>query len=232
MPEPTSQAAPQEPVTPASAEVPEFAPETPGSTQPEPQTDTKPITPELIRQLAREEATRIAQSQVAKGENRIQKLIQDKFSALDKTKETLGLTADQVAQAKQKIVAEAYSPEEEEPPTPQPTTPSPNADADQAIQFMNAQIKIAFDRVGTAVTKADPEFAELQKTINEAWLDPNGLTTIVLAAQSLANAKANRLRTNQQTAAGRVIGGGTPSSGQVQSTGSALDMYSEAYKKQ
>src|SRR5689334_22701689 len=104
MPEPTSQAAQPEPVTPAGAQVPEFAPETGSTPAAEPQTEQKPLTLEDYRKIAREEATRIAQSQVAKGESRIQKQIQEKFDALEKTKTTLKLSDDQVKQAKQDIV--------------------------------------------------------------------------------------------------------------------------------
>lgn len=203
MPTDNSQATPPELVTPTGVEVPETAAQE-ASTQPEPQTET-PLTPELVRQMAREEATRIAQSQVAKGENRIQKLIQEKFTALDKTKETLGLSPEQVTQAKQKIVTEAYSSTEEE--TQETTPPTSPANVEQAIQYMNAQITNVFDEVGTSVTKADPEFKDLQKVVDESWNDQKGLAKILLATQRAATAKAARLQRNSQGAAARVVGG-------------------------
>lgn len=230
MPEPTSQATPQEPVTPEGVQVPEFTPET-GSPQPEPQTE-KPPTLEDFRRIAREEATRVAQSQVAKGETRIRKEIQEKFAALDQTRSTLNLSDQQVAEARQKIVAEVYSStDEEEPPTEQPQ-PQVESDVDQAIQFMNAQIGIVFAEAGQSVTKTDPEFPDLQKAINAAWSDPNGLAKILTAAHKAAIAKTTRLQRTQQTAAGRVIGGGQPISGQVQpQVGSSLEVWEDAYKK-
>jgi len=230
MSEPTSQAAPQEPVTPESAQVPEFTPEATGSTPAEPQTEQKPLTLEDYRRIAREEATKISQSQVAKGESRIRKEIQAKFDALEQTRSTLQLSDDQVAQAKQKIVAEAYSSKDEEPPTEQQQT-DVETETDDPIHYMNTQLKIVFDNAGQLITRTDPEFGELQQTINQAWTDPNGLTTILLAANRLANAKATRLRAREHTAAGRVVGGGQPSSGQAPPASSAHDAWENAYKK-
>lgn len=205
MPEPISQAAPAELVTPTSAQVPETATE-PVSPQEEPPKEAPP-TLEDYRKIAREEATKIAQSQVAKGETRIQKMIQEKFKALDQTKDTLGLSAEQVTQAKQKIVTDVYASQEEEPPeTNQPT--SPVSDVDQAIQYMNAQIANVYTEVGTSVSKSDPEFKALQTTVDAAWNDPNGLVKILLAAQKAAEIKAARLQKNSQGAAARVVGGG------------------------
>lgn len=226
-----SQAAPQEPVTPSSAQGSE--PITPTQVNPptEPQTETPP-TLEDYRKIAREEATRIAQSQVAKGETRIQKLITDKFAALEQTKDTLGLSADQVAQAKQKIVTEAYSsPPSGEPPTTQAEPPA-SSDADQAIQFMNAQIANVFEEVGTSVIKSDPEFAEIQKVVDASWNDPKGLSKILLAANKAATTKAARLQSQQGTAAARITAGGQPSGGQAPRPTSAHSAWDQAYKKQ
>lgn len=232
MPEPISPAALPEPVTPTSVETPEITPSPEVSSQPEPQTET-PLTPEqvaAIEKIADQRAFRIAQSQVAKGENRIQKLIQDKFAALDQTKGALGLSDEQVAQARQKIVADVYSATEEPPTsTPPPTEPS----VDELIQFMNAQIKSVFDDIGTAVTKADPEFADLQKAVDASWNDPNGMTKIIRAADKAATAKAARLQKQNQNAAARVVGGGGPqSSGQAPQVKSAHDAWGQAYKKE
>jgi hypothetical protein len=232
MPEPTSQAAQPEPVTPEGAQVPEFTP-TQGGTQPqEPQKET-PLTTEqiaAIEKIADQRATRIAQSQVAKGETRIQRLIQDKFTALETTRGTLGLSEEQVAQAKQKIVTEAYS-STEEPPTAQAAPPA-SPDTDEAIQFMNAQIANVFDEVGTSITKSDPEFAELQKVIDASWSDPKGLTKILRAADKAATTKAARLQSQQQTAAARVTTGGQPGGQATQQPKSAHSAWENAYNKQ
>jgi len=231
MPDDISQAAPPELVTPSSAQVQETI--TPQVDPPkEPPTETPLLTPEqitAIEKIADQRAARIAQSQTAKSENRIQKLIQDKFAALEQTKGTLGLTDEQVAQAKQKIVTEAYTSPAEEPPTTQPPSPVPNAD--EAIQFMNAEIKNVFEEVGTSVTKADPEFADLQKVVDASWNDPRGLVKILRAADKAATTKATRLQNLNSHAAARVVGGGPQSSGQVQQAGNAHDAWSTAYEK-
>ena len=62
MPDVTPQAVPVELVAPQGTKVPESTPQ--GNTQPDLHKDV-PLTLETVRQLAREEATRIAQSQVA-----------------------------------------------------------------------------------------------------------------------------------------------------------------------
>jgi peptide deformylase len=205
MPDDISQAAPAEPVTPQATIVPE--PTQQPSAQPEQQTE-KPLTLEDYKKIARDEALKIAQSQVAKGENRIQKFIKDKFDALEQTKGALGLSDEQVAQARQKIVADAYSSKEEPAQPAAPTEPQAGSDVDEAISYMNAQIQATFGEVGTTVTKDDPEFKELQDKVNAAWNDPNGLAKILLAAQKAATTKAARLQAQQQTVAARVIGGG------------------------
>lgn len=207
MAEPISQAAPQEPVTPESVEAPEITP----SQEPQKQTEKptpaeeKPLTREQILQLVRTETGVVASKWLTKGENRIQKLIQEKFGALEQTKGALGLSDEQVTQAKQKIVTDAYS-STEEPQTEQPTSDTPTAD--EAIQYINAQIKDVFDEVGVTVTKSDPEFADLQKAVDASWNDPKGLVKILRAADKAATAKAARLQKQNQTAVARVVGGG------------------------
>lgn len=237
MPEDISQAVPPEPVAPSSTQVQETI--TPQVNPPiEPQTETPLLTPEqiaAIEKIADQRAARIAQSQSAKSENRIQKLIQEKFAALNATKDTLGLSDDQVKQAQQKIVTEAYaSPPAEGSETPATNQPETTAttDADQAISYMNAQIQNVFDEVGATVTKADPEFAELQKAVDAAWNDPKGLVKILRAADKAATTKAARLQASSKTAAARVVSGGQPSGGgQAQQPASAHDAWEVAYKE-
>ena len=229
MAEQTSPAASQEPVTQQDAITPEFTPGQ-GRPQPESQSEATPLTPEqiaVIERIADQRAAAIANSQVQRGEARIQKLIQEKFKALEATAPTLGLSKDQIDQAKQKIVTEAYGSSE----TTQTNQPAPSqADNDQAIQFMNAQIGIVFKEVGTSVTKSDPEFTALQRVIDESFTDEDGLAKILLAAQRAASTKAARLQTHTENAAGRVIGGGQPTGGQAPRPTSAHSAWSEAYK--
>lgn len=225
MPNEISQAAIEELVTPQAAQVPEQTPVV--SVQAEPQKE-ETINLETIQRVAREEATRIAQSQVAKGENRIQKLIQDKFAALEQTRETLGLSDEQVNQARQKIVVNAYSAVEET-NTNVPAQPSP--DVDRAIQYVNAEIGNVFAEVGTSVTKADPEFAVLQKAVNDSWNDQRGLVKILRAAEKAATAKAERTSKQQENAQARVVsGGGEATTGGVSEGATGRDLLSQAYK--
>jgi hypothetical protein len=230
MPEEISQAAQTGAVQPAGAQVPE--PTTAQvSTQTEPRTEEKPLTIDEMRRIAVEEATRIAQSQVAKGENRIEKRIQEQVAALKLNAGVLGLSEEQVTQAKQKIVTEAYT---AEPPQAGAPTSDPNAapDVERAIQFMNAEIGNVFAEVGTSVTSADPEFKELQGTIDRAWNDPKGLTKILLAASKAASAKAGRIASQQENAQARVVsGGGESTTGGVSSSASGRDLLSDAYSK-
>jgi len=199
MPDVNSQAALDGQVSPSSVPVPESTPA--GNTQTEPQKETAP-TLEEYRAIAREEALRAAQSQVAKGENRINQRIQEGFAALNLNKAVLGYSDEQVAQAKQKIINNAFTAEEA--PTSAPQAP----DADQAIRYMNAEIENVFAEVGTSATSADPEFKDLQAAIDQAWNDPRGLTKIIRAADKAATAKAGRIASQQKNASARVIGGG------------------------
>lgn len=200
MPDVNSQAAQVEQVIQPGAQVPESTPT--GNTQTEPQTESAP-TLEDYRKIAREEAVRAAQSQVAKGENRINLRIQEQFAALTLNKAALGLSDDQVAQAKEKIYRDVMFSAEE----PQ-TSASQTPDVDQAIRYMNAEIDNVFAEVGTSVTSADPEFKDLQKVIDTAWNDPRGLTKIIRAADKAATAKAGRIASQNGNAQARVIGGG------------------------
>ena len=227
MPEEISQAVSAELVTPQDTQVPESTPA--GNTQPEPQTEQKPLTLEDVQRVAREEATRIAQSQVAKGENRIEKRIQEQLAALNASKGVLGLSDQQIEQAKQKIVTEAYTTPEPQAGTPT-SEPGATPDVDQAIQYMNAEIENVFAEVGTSVTSADPEFKDLQAVIDAAWNDSKGLVKILRAADKAATAKAGRLQASRETAPARVVGGGPTSSGQVPAS-NAHDAWEQAYKK-
>jgi hypothetical protein len=226
MPNDNSQATPAGQVIPAGVSVPETtAPVV--SPQAEPQTEQKPLTLEDVRALAREEATRIAQSQVAKGENRINQRIQEKIAALNLNKDELGYSEEQLAQAKQKIINNAFTAEDVPPTSAPPLTP----DVDQAIQYLNAEIQNVFTEVGASVTPTDPEFAKLQATVDAAWNDPKGLTKILLAAQQAATLKAQRVTSQQSNAAARVTsGGGSPTPGNTTAS-SAHDLWENAYKK-
>lgn len=193
---------------------------------PQEPTQEQPLTVEDYRKIAREEASRIAQSQVAKGENRINQRIQEQFKALNVNREVLGLSDDQVTQAQQKIVTEAYSAEAK---GPEAQMPAP--EVDKAIQYMNDRIDEVFQVVGTSVESGDPEFPKLQKVIDDSWNDPQGLTKITLAAREFATEKAARVASQKDAASARVMSGGDAmTSGEV-TAASATDLWKNAYKK-
>lgn len=203
MPAENSQALPVEEV-----QVQETTPA--GETPVEPQTE-KPLTLEDVRKLMRDEITPIIQSQVAKGENRIEKRIQERFAALEENKSTLKLTDDQVAEAKRAIISEeqmnAYSPAQS--PTGEAAAPAPELELEQMERFVANQIEATFQEVGVRVT---PDDVDEFKTINAAWNDPNGsLAKTLIAVTKAAEAKAARLALQKQNAAARVVSGGAES---------------------
>ena len=198
MPDVISQAAPEEEITP----------EAEGTEQeeaPVPQTE-KPLTAEDYRQIAREEAMRIAQSQVAKGENRINQQIAERFAALEVNKSVLKLTDEQVQAAQDQIIREeqvnAYAPKEAQANGPQA---SPNEIVNRQVEFVYSQIGATFEEVGTAVTPNDAEW----KTIESALNDPKGsLARTLRATNQAAEAKAARVAAQQKKAPARVTSTG------------------------
>lgn len=202
-----SQAA-DEPITQA-AEVQETTTDE-VSPQSEPQKE-KPLTAEEYRQIAREEATRVAQSQVAKSENRTNQRIQERFAALEANKSVLKLTDEQVQTAQDAIIKEetmkAYQPQ---PSGQQASSPQGQAPTDdmirQQVEFVYGQIQTVFDEAGAEVTPNDPEY----KQIEAAMSDPKGsLAKTLLAAGKAAETKAARVLAHKDTAKARVTGGGS-----------------------
>jgi hypothetical protein len=222
MPNENSQAAPEEQVTTQGAQVPGQTTEQ-VSTPAEPQKE-RTLTLEDVQR----EATRIAQSLVAKGENRINQRIQEQFSALEMSKKALGLSDEQVAQAKQKIVTDAFTASEPETTGEQPGNP-PAVSVDQAIQYLNDQITAVFDVEGTTVNPSDPESKIIQEAMDRSWNDRNGLAIILGAARKAATTKAQREASQKETAASRVISGGGNGPGE-QSAASAQDYWNKAHK--
>lgn len=202
MPEELSQAAPTGQVIPEGEEVLGQATEQ-VSAQEEPQTE-QPLTLDNVRELIRNEATRIAQSQVAKGENRINARIQEQFKALDMNKSVLGLSDDQVAQARQKIVTDAYVSDQEQDVTQ--TGVHPQAEDMTPDQFLTSELTELFKEHEVKFT---PELMnELQPVIDAAFTDPRGLSKIIRAAEKLATREAERKVSLQEKAQARVVGGG------------------------
>jgi hypothetical protein len=196
-----SEAAEPEEVTEEEANVPEQAAESPAETEPQ---QEKAPSLEEYRQIAREEAIRAAQSQVAKGENRIQRFIQEKFQALEASKGVLNLSDEQVKQAKKDIVAQAYesAPEAE---AETAAAPTPDAMIQQQAEFVYSQIDAVFNEHGVTITPNDPNFKELEKALN----DPQGsFAKTLVVANKIAAAAAARTAQKKESAAGRVTGGG------------------------
>jgi len=195
------------------------------SPQAEPQTE-KPLTAEDYRRIAREEAKKVAQSQVAKGENRINQRIQEKFGALEESKGVLKLSDEQVQQARRDIVTDAYS-------EPAAQTGAPAPVAGDPIQVLNGYLGAVFEEVGTAVTANDPEFKGLQEAIDVAWTidGPQGLVKVQRAAIKAAESKAARLEAQRKNAAARVAGGGEGNTSGASPASSANELWNKAYKK-
>ncbi len=141
---------------------------------------------------------------MAKGENRIQRFIQDKFAALEASKGVLNLSDEQVAQAKKDIVAQAY-----EQPDAAAETNAPQPDAEDYIrsqsEFVFSQIDAVLAEHGVQITPNDPEF----KTIDAALRDPQGsLAKTMLITSKAAASKAQRLAQTKGSAPARVAGSG------------------------
>lgn len=227
------------PVTdPQTPQAETFAPTSAGLTQPQGQAPTgdthtetpAAVTPELVRQIARAEAANIANAQVQKGEARITKKIQEQISALQQTAQVIGLTTEQVENAKQRIISGAYEPEKVT--ETQVNVPQQGAQPmDQAVQYMNEQLSQVFKEAGQAITRADPEYPALQQAIDANFYDPQGLVRIIRAADKAAQLKAARVSTNSEFSQARVLGSGDTSSSGASEARTAGDYWKNAYKK-
>lgn len=165
--------------------------------EPEPQKET-PLTLDQIRVIAREEATRIAQSQVAKGENRIQGYIQQQIAALQQTKTLLGLSDQQVQAAQDKIIRDAYTQQIDGAGQPQAQQyqqqPEMHPAIEAALAMMEAQ--------GTIVEEGDPEFESIRPLLQAG--DYRNLIATTKNAMAL---KTQRLQSRKGKATVRAPGG-------------------------
>lgn len=221
MPDGTPNAAETTPIV--EAPVPGQAPAA-GSAQQEPQqVETPNLEEQRIRQIAQEEATRIAQSQVAKGENRINARIQQQLQALEQTKGVLKLTDDQVAEARKNIVTDAFTSEPEQPATDQQPEPELHPLAQVAFPI--------FDEVGVRVEDGDPEFNTLKPYLMDPAPTPAKLAKFVQATYAAAAAKNERLASNKEKASLRVPGGGAGAAPGEAPANSAADYWNKAYPK-
>ena len=230
MPDEISHAAPTEEIAP-EAEVQETTTEevSPPAEPPK----EKPLTTDDYRQIAREEAMRIAQSQMAKGENRINQRIQERFDGLEANKGLLKLTEEQVTTAQQQIINEeqmnAFKPKA----NGQQASGSEAAPSEdqfrQNVSAVYAEINAVVADEGVELTENDPEF----KILDKALSDPNGsYAKTILAAGKAAETKAARTKAQKENANARVTGGGgSTQTGNAKSAASAHDAWGDAYKK-
>lgn len=222
--------APTEVITP-EVEVQEATPSTEGSTPAEPQPEKTVPTLEDYRQIAREEAMRVAQSQVAKSENRTNQRIAERFAALEQNKGVLKLTDEQVTAAQQQIINEEtmnqFKPKAEGQASPQADV---NADdvIQQNVDFVYAQIGETFAEAGVEVNQNDPEF----KGIDAALRDPKGsLAKTLRAANKAAEEKAARLKAHKEGAAARISGGGGSATSSTYDPNKPASFYLEQAQK-
>ena len=131
--------------------------------------EQKGLSAEEYRAIAREEATRAAQSLVDKAEARISKKAQEQIAAIDLTRQTLGLTDEQVHQAKQQVIYNDLTTprQQEQASTPQPAR---QVQAQTEIDPVIAETLEVFKTEGVTIETSDPEYKALDTILN----DPNG----------------------------------------------------------
>jgi hypothetical protein len=177
-----------------------------GQAQQEP---TPALSEEQVRAIATEIATRTAQSLVDKGTSRIEKLVAERIQALEVTRQSLGLTDEQVAAAKQKIVVDAITEEQKPPAVPASTAPKP-ASQTPLHPILEAAVEMMAQQ-GVSVDEGDPEFATIKADIES----PAPSAKLLVSLQSAITAKAARLASQKERADARVPGAsGTGSSGE------------------
>ena len=159
----------------------------------------QPLTAEQYREIARQEAMRIAQSQVAKGEHRIQQYIQQQVAALKQAQPYTGMSDQQVQDAAQKIAIDALTnpnlPEfgqTQQPPYLQEPVMHPTIDA--AIQMMRSN--------GTIVEEGDPEFQTIAPI-----LASGDFSRLIEVTNAAMKAKTLRLQSRKEKATVRTPSG-------------------------
>ena len=194
---------------------------------PEQPTETKPLTIADVERIAEEKATRIAQSMVDKAENRISRKAQEQIAAIDTSRQALGLSDEQVQQAKQRVIFDdltAKPTAEQASPAPQTQTNQPAAEIDPVIQ----ETLDVFKAEGVTIDTSDPEY----KTLEAILRDPNGnIYQYRKALYTQIEAKRSRVAAAQVTAPARVLSGGQQTTGEANLSGSAHDEWQNVYKK-
>lgn len=166
--------------------------------------EPRPLTAAEIERLVEEKATRIAQSMVDKAESRISKKAQEQIAAIELTRGTLGLTDEQVEQAKAKVIytdLASPKPMEQASPTPTAQKVQPQEQLDPVI----AETLETFKSEGVTIEPTDPEWKPLDAILK----DPNGnIHQYRKELYRQIENKRQRQTANQEKAPARVVSGG------------------------
>ena len=188
------------------------------------QTTPQYVTVEQLSQFGEQLASRLKQSD----RDRTAKI----NSEIAQIKSRLEVTGVQLAPEQELKLRDKIGTEIDEPPAEnvqaQAGQASPAIGADPIAQFVG----IVFQDAGTTVTKDDPEWKDLQAVIDATFNDPMGHIKVTKAAYTAAETKAQRVTSNSESAAARVLGsGGAPSTNLdgPEVTGHAL--FQRAHKK-
>ena len=203
------------PLTPTSAQT------TPdqGAAQETPATPAY-VTKQELDQIMAETLRRVKQSDRDR-----MKQIDEKLTTIKSRLESGGsqLTPQQVNVLREQIETEIEPAAQEEAPA-SALTP----DVQAQVDYVYAQLDATFADVGTKVLPSDPEYKSIKDTLD----DPNGsLPKLIRIAAKAAEAKAERIASQQEGAAARVVSGGATQSSGTAAAKSANDYWKTAYKK-
>ena len=184
--------------------------------------ESKPLTEADFRRIAREEATRTAQSLVDKASYRLSREAQDRIEALRMSWKDAGLTEEQ-AQAKINQIAMSDLTSKPQPSQASEEAPDFEPSGNPAADLVAS----IFDETAVAIGPDDPEY----KDIMAAWNDPKGsMPKLAHAAYLAVEAKKNRTQAQNNSAPLRTPGGASGAPGNTMAN-SAHDYWSAAYKK-
>lgn len=199
---------------------------TPQETGKEPQAQPQYVTKEDMGVFANQIVEKIKQSDKDRS-----KRVEGELGAIKDliTKGGVQLTPQQ-EQAMREEIGARLDQETANPVTSQAQlTTQQAADIDPVAEFA----KSVFDQVGATVTKNDPEWAAIQKVMDENFNNPSpaALARVSAAMVTAATTKKARTTNNQESAAARVGGGGSVANSSYDETKSALDYLEEAHRK-
>lgn len=198
--------------------------------------ESKPLTKAEIENLITEQATRISQSMVDKAESRISRKAQEQIKAVELSRSTLGLTDEQVMQAKQRILIDDMTATQSEQASftnPQRNT-TQNQQAEQQSDELHPVIQETldtFEAEGISINDDDPEYAALEAILKQP--EPN-IFKYRQALYKQIETKRARITTNDANAAARVIGGGqinTPDPNDIRNITDSKTLYKMGAKR-